>query len=254
MTTRRPMAPQNSRNAPFRSGMVTAMSASRASPSSARSATKRSRSKFMLAPLSTATSTCPRAPESAPSRSTHALSPAAASAPAGSMIVRVSSKMSLMAAHTSSLVTRTTSSTVSRASANVSSPDFAHGHTVGEEADVVEVDARAGLQRPVHRVGLERLDADDLHVGPQRLDVPGDAGDEAAAADGHEDGREMVLAVTQDLGADRPLPGDDERIVEGMNERHPGLGDQRVAVRLRVAVACRPPAPPRRPSLAPHPP
>jgi hypothetical protein len=52
----RPMAPQNSRNAPLRSGMVTAMSASRDSPSSARSATKRRRSKFMLAPLRTTAS------------------------------------------------------------------------------------------------------------------------------------------------------------------------------------------------------
>src|SRR5256885_7530733 len=42
------MTPQNSRNAPFRSGIVTAMSASRASPSSARSATNRDRKSTRL--------------------------------------------------------------------------------------------------------------------------------------------------------------------------------------------------------------
>ena len=72
----------------------------------------------MFAPLSTATSDWLRAP----SRSTHVFMPATASAPAGSMIVRVSSKMSLIAAQISSLVTRTTSSTVCRTIANVRSP------------------------------------------------------------------------------------------------------------------------------------
>ena len=72
----------------------------------------------MLAPLSTAT-TRPVAPGA---RATHVFSPATASAPAGSMMLRVSSKTSLMAAQISSLVTRTTSSTVCCAMANVCSP------------------------------------------------------------------------------------------------------------------------------------
>ena len=92
------------------------------------------------------------------------------------------------------------------------------------------------FERAVHRVGLERLDADDLHVGPERLDVARDAGNEAAAAHRHEHRGEPLLAVAQDLGADGPLPRDHERVVEGMDERHAGFGDQRVAVRLRVAV------------------
>ena len=112
------MVAQNSRNAPRRSGIVTASSASRASPTSARSATKRRRSKLTLAPLATATSVRSRAP----SRATHRLSPATARAPAGSITVRVSSKMSLIAAHVSSLLTRTTSSTVSFAMSNVRAP------------------------------------------------------------------------------------------------------------------------------------
>ena len=89
----------------------------------------------------------------------------------------------------------------------------------------------------IHRVGFERLDADHLHLGPDRLDVAGDAADEPAAAHRHEHRRDAVLRVPQNLVADRALSRDDERIVEGMDEGHPVLGDQRVAVRLRVAVA-----------------
>ena len=68
--------------------------------------------------------------------------------------------------------------------------DLAHGDAVGEDADVLELHAPAERQRAVHRVGLERLDADDLHVGTQRLDVAGDPGDESASAHGNEHRRE----------------------------------------------------------------
>ena len=61
--------------------------------------------------------------------------------------------------------------------------DLAHGDAVGEDPDVIQMHAPARRQRLVHRVGLERLDADDLHVRPQHLQVPGDAGDQTAAAD-----------------------------------------------------------------------
>ena len=97
---------------------------------------------------------------------------------------------------------------------------------------------RPACERLVHRVRLERLDADDAHVGQHRLDVAGDAGDQPAAADRHEHRVQRVaLAVAHDLVADRALPGDDQRIVERVDEGQPGLGDQRVAVRLRVRVA-----------------
>ena len=120
MTTRGPIAAQKSRKAPGRSGIVTPKSASRASPTSARSATKRSRSKFMLAPLRIATSLRP----SHAALAVQLLSPATAKAPAGSITLRVSSKTSLIAAQISSFVTRTTSSTQRRAIANVASPTW----------------------------------------------------------------------------------------------------------------------------------
>ena len=114
--------------------------------------------------------------------------------------------------------------------------DFAHGHAVGENPDMFEPDPAAGGERLIHGVGFERLDADDLHLRPDRLDVAGDPADEAAAAHGHEDRRDAVLSVPQNLVADRALSRDHERIVEGMDERHPVLLHERVAVRLRVAI------------------
>src|ERR1035437_7183811 len=83
---RRPTMAQNSRKLPGRSGIVTARIASLLSPSSARSATKRSRSKFMFAPHAIATSVRPFTRR----RAVQAFSPATESAPAGpsqSMIV-----------------------------------------------------------------------------------------------------------------------------------------------------------------------
>ena len=56
------------------------------------------------------------------SRAQYFLMPATASAPAGSAIVRLSSKMSWIAAQISSVETRITSSTYCCASRNVSSP------------------------------------------------------------------------------------------------------------------------------------
>ena len=131
--------------------------------------------------------------------------PPRASAPAGSITVRVSSKMSLMAAQTSSLVTRTIS--LDRLLHDRERPlaDFAHRDAVGENADVIELDAAARGERLVHRVGFERLDANDLHLRPDRLDVAGDAGDEPAAAHRHEHRRDAVLGVAQNLVADRAL-------------------------------------------------
>ena len=73
----------------------------------------------------------------------------------------------------------------------------------------------------------------------QVLRVHGDAGDEAAAADRHEDGVELAARLAQDLDRDGALPRDHVRIVEGMHERqialaHDGL---RVFVGAVVVVA-----------------
>mmetsp|Transcript_102512 Transcript_102512/g.330794 ORF Transcript_102512/g.330794 Transcript_102512/m.330794 type:complete len:214 (-) Transcript_102512:685-1326(-) len=100
---------------PGRSGMRTAM---RDSEVSARSETKRSRSKSMFAPLVTATSVLPVMPVF----STYLFNPATASAPAGSNTTRVSMNESLMAAQMSSVDTVIISSTTIWQSRKVSSP------------------------------------------------------------------------------------------------------------------------------------
>ena len=53
--------------------------------------------------------------------------------------------------------------------------------------------------------------------------------DQPAAAHRHEHRRHPVLRVAQNLVADRALAGDDERIVEGMNEGHAVLPPTRVS-------------------------
>ena len=161
VTTRRPIAAQNSRNAPGRSGIVTPKSASRASPSSARSATKRSRSKFMLAPLRTAASLV----SVVPVRSTQARRPATASAPAGSIdrsrVVEdvLDGGADLVVGHPDDFAHRRLHDRKRQRA------DLAHGDTVGEDPHPVEEDASAGLERLIHGVRIVGFDADDFHSG-----------------------------------------------------------------------------------------
>mmetsp|Transcript_384 Transcript_384/g.733 ORF Transcript_384/g.733 Transcript_384/m.733 type:complete len:251 (+) Transcript_384:645-1397(+) len=127
----------SSRKEPFTSGMNVASIASdftpcfpaamAASPIPARSATTRRRSKFMLAPLATAhTFNCRLSSvdeeEAACCCLSHFFAPATASAPEGSVMERVSSKISLMAAQISSVSTSTISSTTSWQIRNGSTP------------------------------------------------------------------------------------------------------------------------------------
>ncbi len=115
--------------------------------------------------------------------------------------------------------------------------DFANGDAIGEDAHAIEHDAPAGLERLIHGIRVERLDADDANGRLERLDVAGDPGDQPAAADGHEDRRHVAELVPKNLVTDRALPGDDQWIVEGMHERQSRFGRQLVAARLGVSVA-----------------
>jgi hypothetical protein len=118
-------------------------------------------------------------------------------------------------------------------------PHLAHRDPIREDADLVQQHPASGGQRLVHRVGLERLDADDLDVRTQCLDIAGNAGDQSAPANGDEHGRQIARALAQEFVANRPLSGDDERVVERMNQRRPGLAPQDLALLpgLGVAVA-----------------
>ena len=115
---RSPSNRQKALKAPACSGMVTANTASRFSPTSARSAIKRKRSKFMLAPEAMPIKVLSLKPW----RLAYSFMPAVANAPAGSRMLRVSSNTSLMAAQMASLSTTIISSTNCWAKAKVCSP------------------------------------------------------------------------------------------------------------------------------------
>mmetsp|Transcript_77390 Transcript_77390/g.194613 ORF Transcript_77390/g.194613 Transcript_77390/m.194613 type:complete len:214 (+) Transcript_77390:617-1258(+) len=102
---------------PARSGISTEIKVSEVS---ARSETKRRRSKSMLAPLAMATRVFPVRPFA----SAYFTIPATPSAPAGSSTTRVSMKLALMAAQISSVETVTTSSKTMSHKRKVSSPTF----------------------------------------------------------------------------------------------------------------------------------
>jgi hypothetical protein len=96
--------------------------------------------------------------------------------------------------------------------------DVLDRRAIGEQPDVLQSDALAGLQRTRHGIGVHGFDTDDPGLRSQALDVGGDAGNQAAAADAAENGMDRLRMLAQDLHADGPLPGDDIRIVEGMHE------------------------------------
>mmetsp|Transcript_35055 Transcript_35055/g.110781 ORF Transcript_35055/g.110781 Transcript_35055/m.110781 type:complete len:336 (-) Transcript_35055:794-1801(-) len=111
-----------------------------------------------------------------------------------------------------------------------------HRHAVGEPVHALEHHPLAPGQPLRHGVGAHRLHADHLDLGPQLLDNRGDACDEAAAADGHEDGVQVVGALAEDLQADRSLPRDHQGVVEGRDEHPPVLNSPVLRIRLRGVV------------------
>ena len=66
------------------------------------------------------------------------------------------------------------------------------------------------------------LDADDPDVGQQRLHGDRHAGGESAAAERHDDARQ-VGEVVDELQAERALAGDHGGVVERVAERHAAL-------------------------------
>ena len=92
-------------------------------------------------------------------------------------------------------------------------------HAIGEQADLREFDATTGLQRLIHRIGIDRFHADDLDLGPQPLHISRDAGDQAAAADGHEDRVDRPGMLAQNFHADGALAGNHVRVIVRVHKR-----------------------------------
>ncbi len=108
---------------------------------------------------------------------------------------------------------------------------------VGEQSHVGQLHAPAPAHRLQHGIGIGGLHADDADLGPQRLDIGRHAGDQPAAADGHEDGVDRPLVLAQDLHRHRALAGDHVGVVEGMHEAQSLRLLQFQRVRMGVAVA-----------------
>jgi hypothetical protein len=95
----------------------------------------------------------------------------------------------------------------------------ADGDAVGDGGSGVEGDGVVGGEGVAHGGEARGLHADDADAGLHFLDGAGDAADEAAAADGDDDGFE-VFDLLEEFEADGSLPCHDERVVEGMDEGH----------------------------------
>ena len=78
------------------------------------------------------------------------------------------------------------------------------------------------VERVLHAGGTRRLHAVDFYLGTQALDGKRHAGNQTAAADGHDD-RIHIGQLVEDLQADGSLPRDDQLVVIGVDEGHAGL-------------------------------
>ena len=103
---------------------------------------------------------------------------------------------------------------------------------VGDRQRRVDVDRLAGRQRRRERRDGLDLHADDLDVRPRGLDRDRDAAGQPAAADRHDDLRE-VGHVLEQLEPERALAGDDVGVVERVHERHARLAPRARAPRRR---------------------
>ena len=180
------------------------------------------------------------------------LQPGDPSAPAGSRIARVSSKTSLIAAQISSVSTTTISSTQLAARGGTSRRRPAAPRRRRRRGRRRSSTTRSPApQRPRHRVGVDRLDADDPDLGPQRLHVGGDAGDQPAAADRAR--RSPGSAPGAGGGSPcRSCPGRRSRRDRRTGGRRSGprAASQRSGVRVGLVVAVAVRARPRAPSAA----
>lgn len=162
-----------------------------------------------------------------------ALRPASASAPEGSGTERVSGglakgRLSLPTLEdvldtSADLVVVDNDDTVNELLADAEGllADETNGRAVGKRSHLVEKNALAGLERAVHGVAVDRLDAKHLGLGTgHTLQVRGDAGQQATTANGGEHAVEAVGVgdLPADLHADGALARDDVGVVVGRDE------------------------------------
>ena len=96
-------------------------------------------------------------------------------------------------------------------------PGLLYGDAVGNGGDAGQGLHLAVVHGVEHTGGPRRLYAIDLDVGGDGLDGAGHAGDQSAAADGH-DHRVHVAHFVHDFQTDGALAGDDVLVVKGVDE------------------------------------
>ncbi len=114
---------------------------------------------------------------------------------------------------------------------------IADRHPVGEDPDLFERYGVPGGQRAGHPVGLDGLDADHLDRGNDGLEVGTDSGYQSTATDRYEHGVDAARATAHDFVGDGALPGDHQRVVEGVDKGPAGVGRDQRTVGLSVAEA-----------------
>ena len=101
---------------------------------------------------------------------------------------------------------------------------------------MLQDDPLARRERCVQGRRVLWLDTDDECLGPQRLDVSGDAGDEPAAAHAHEDRVEGLALLAHDLHRHRSLACDDVLVVIGGDQDHSALGGEGLGPLSRAVI------------------
>ena len=88
------------------------------------------------------------------------------------------------------------------------------GGTVGEESDIFEADDFSGFDGLFHAAGVVCLYTDDFDARADLFDECGNARSQPAAADGDEDGVDVVGTLAHDFHADRALSGNHVGVVK----------------------------------------
>src|SRR5690242_2184049 len=105
--------------------------------------------------------------------------------------------------------------------------DSLYGHTVRKDPDPVQCHASTRAQRFIHARSVLRLNSDDPYIGIQVLHVDGNARNQPAAANRHEDRIQVAPGLPQYLNTDSTLTCDDIRVVERMHEDQTALPRER---------------------------
>ena len=93
-----------------------------------------------------------------------------------------------------------------------------HCDAISKDANMIQSDELAGIERCLHCCRIRRFYTDDFDVRPGALNICSNPGDQSTAADRHKDGRNVIFHLCNQLPTDRSLASDDSWIIKRMNE------------------------------------